>query len=103
MVTTRAIGKKLENLLEEHGDQVDVSSQFSNARFHIYAKRLEKEINYVAGGPSGFYISLQFKKENGHWGIANSIPDQKCKLLMNKALNVSYQVFANTLNSLSDN
>ena len=100
MATTRKIGKRLEELLEQQGDGVDgvkVSSGSGGSRFHVSAERSSEGINYLAGGPGALFLSLNLIKEKGHWKATNLHPNQRYKLLVNRMLNTSYQVLEESL------
>jgi hypothetical protein len=103
MATTRKIGKELENLLEEHGEKVTVSTGFKDSRFQVSAERSSEGITYLAGGPSKLYLQLHLEKVKGHWKSTDLYPTQRHKLLVNRMLNTSYKVLYDSLNSLNDN
>ena len=102
MATTRAIGKQLEEMLDECGDGIQISTGYGNSRFNISAHRSLNEIKYVAGGPNGLYLSLALQKKKGHWKVTNYLPEQKGKLLINKMFETSYKVLKANMEAMSE-
>ena len=41
MATTRQIARRLEKLLEDHGNEIMISANFGDARFEVIAQRVD--------------------------------------------------------------